>query len=229
MELVMKVLQLILTLLIMTYAQVVTGFTQTSSGGSQDLLSMPIDNLELEAANIGLLLSEFASKKKVPIGFEVSPEDDLLQTKPMRLQIKNATLADVLNSIVKQNPLYTWKIQDEVVNVFPVEAKRDPLLRDVLEMKLGKFSIPRGMTRFDLRQSLGKVPAIKTLLTEHKVVPENQSFMSRDFVPLGQGYGLEVSNVSVSALLNQVVRDSQTKYWIVLRYGDSKQYFVLNL
>ena len=152
-----------------------------------------------------------------------------MQTKTIRLQIKNATLADALNSIVKQNPLYTWKIQDEVVNVFPVDAKRDPLLKDVLETKLEKFSIPHGMTRFDLRQTLSKVPAIKTLLTQHQVVPENQSFMSRDFVPLGRGYGLEVSNVSVAALLNQVVRNSQTKYWVVLRHGDRKQYFVLNL
>ena len=138
-------------------------------------------------------------------------------------------MADALNSIVEQNPLYTWKIQDEVINVFPVEANRDPLLRDVLEAKLERFSIPRGMTRFDLRQTLGKVPEVKALLTQHKVIPENQSFMSRDFLPLGRGYGLEVSNVSVSAILNQVVRDSQTKYWIVLRYGDRKQYFVLTL
>ena len=127
---IMKALQLYLApLLLMAHTQVVTGFTATTGGGSQDLLRMPIDNLDLEAANIGLLLSEFASKQKVPIGLEVSPEDNLLHAKPMRLQIKNATLADALNSIVKQNPLYTWKVQDEVVNVFPVEAKGDPLLR----------------------------------------------------------------------------------------------------
>ena len=225
----MKVLQLFLTLvLVMAHTQVATGFTH-GIGGGQDLLSMQIDNLDLEAANIGLLLSELAAKKSVPIGLEVSSEDDLLQTKPIRLQIKKATLAEVLNSIVKQNPLYTWTIQDEVVNVFPVDAKRDPLLREVLETKLEKFSIPRGMTRFDLRQTLSKMDIIKTLLTQHQVAPENQSFMSRDFVPLGRGYGLEMANVSVAALLNEVIRNSQTKYWVVLRYGDSKQYFVLNL
>jgi hypothetical protein len=207
----------------------IAGATQASRGNSQDLLNMPIDNLELEAANIGLLLSEFSARKKVPIGLEVSPQDDLSQTNIIRLQIKRGTLADVLTSIVKQNPLYTWKIQDNVVNVLPVEANRDPVLRDLLETRLEKFSIARGLSRFSLRQALSTTPAIKRILTQHQVVPDNQSFMSRDFVPLGPKYELEASNVSVSALLNQVVRESQTKYWIMLRYGTTRQYFVLNL
>ena len=226
----MKVPKTFVAIVLMIVAtNIVTGLAQTHRGADQDLLRMAIDNLELEASNIHLLLSELSDQKKIPIGVEVSPQDDLSRKKTIRLQIEHGTLADALNSIVKQNPLYTWKIQDEVVNVFPVETKRDPLLRDVLETKLGKFSIPRGMTRFDLRQTLGKAPEIKTVLTQNKVVHENQSFMSRDFVPLGRGFGLEVSNISLSALLNQVVRDSQTKYWIVLRYGDRKQYFVLTL
>ena len=226
----MKVLKTLVAIVVMiAVAHIARGLAQTPRGGDQDLQSMTIDNLELEASNIHMLLSALSDLKKVPIGVEISPQDELLRKKPIRLQIKHGTLADALNSIVKQNPLYTWKIQDEVVNVFPVDAKRDTLLRDVLDTKLERFSIPLGMTRFDLRQTLGKLPEINTLLTKHKVIPGNQSFMSRDFVPLGRGYGLEVSNVSLAALLNQVVRDSQTKYWIVLRHGDKKQYFVLNL
>jgi hypothetical protein len=146
----------------------------------------------------------------------------------MRLQIKRGTLADVLNSVVKQNPLYTWKTQDEVVNVLPLEANRDPVLRDVLKAKLEKFSINPGINKFTLRQTLSTTPVVSTILTQHNVVPNNATFMSRDLTPLGREYHLEVSNVSVSTILNQVVRDSQTKYWIVLRHGGSKQYFVLN-
>ena len=226
----MKVLKTFVAIVLMLAGpHIPIGVARSPRGGDQDLQSMTIDNLELEASNIHMLLSELSDLKKVPIGVEISPQDELLRKRTIRLQIRHGTLADALNSIVKQNPLYTWKIQDEVVNVFPVDTKRDPLLRDVLETKLERFSIPLGMTRFDLRQTLGKLPAIHTLLTQHKVVPENQSFMSRDFVPLGRRYSLDVSNVSVAALLNQVVRESQTKYWVVSRYGDRKQYFVLNL
>jgi len=207
----------------------IAGATQTSHGNIQDLPNLPIENLELEAANIGLVLSELSDRKKVPIGLEVSPRDDLSQTKTIRLQIKQGTLADVLTSIVKQNPLYTWKIQDDVVNVLPIEADRDPVLKAVLETRLENFAIERGMSRFNLRQTLSTTPAIKRILTQHHIVPDIPSFMSRDFVSLGPKYELEASNVSVSSLLNQVVRESKTKNWIMLRYGDRRQYFVLNL
>lgn len=226
----MKLLKTFVAIALMIIAtHIVTGLAQTPRGADQDLLTITIDNLELEASNIHLLLSELSDQKKIPIGVEVSPQDDLSQTKTIRLQIKHGTLADALNSIVKQNPLYTWKIQDQVVNVLPVATSRDPLLRNVLETKLEKFSIHRGMTRFSLRQTLITLPAINMILTQFSVVAENQSFMSRDFDPLGRKYSLEAANVSVYALLNRVVRESQTKYWLVQRYGDRKQYFVLTL
>lgn len=207
---------------------IIAGDPQTSRGNNQELLNMPIENLELKAANIGLLLSDLSTQKNLPIGLEVSPQDDLSQTKTIRVRIKRGTLADVLTSIVKQNPLYTWKIQDGVINVLPVEANRDPLLREVLETRLEKFSMERGMGKFYVRQTLSTTPAIKTILTQHKVVADN-SALSRDFTPLGRGYELEASNITVFSLLNRIVRESQTKYWIVQRYGDRRQYFILTL
>ena len=208
---------------------IIAGAPQTSRGNNQELLNMPIENLELKAANIGLLLSDLSTQKNLPIGLEVSPQDDLSKTKTVRLQIKSGTLADVLTSIVKQNPLYTWKIQDGVINVLPVEAHRDPLLREVLETRLEKFSMERGMGKFYVRQTLSTTPAIKTILTQHKVVADNSAFGSGNFTPLGRGYELEASNITVYSLLNRIVRESQTKYWIMQRYGDRRQYFILTL
>ena len=208
---------------------VIEGATQAPRGNNQDLRNMPIENFELNGANIGLVLSDLSMQKNLAIGLEVSSQDDLSQTKTVLLQIKRGTLADVLNSIVKQNPLYTWKIQDGVINVLPVEANRDPLLRDVLETRLEKFSIERGMSKFNVRQSLSTVPVIKSILTQHKVVADNSAFMSREFTPLGREYELEASNITVSGLLNHIVRESQTKYWVVQRYGARRQYFILTL
>lgn len=181
---------------------------------------------------ISLLLSLFliTAHGQTSRAFEKdSPDDDLSQTKTIRLKIKHGTLADALKSIVEQNPVYTWKLKDNAVNVLPIEANRDPLLRDMLEVKLEKFSIPQGTSRFTLRQTLSTTPAIRALLTQQDVLPEIQTFMSRDFLPLGRRYRLQAFDVTVAGLLNQVIRESQTKYWIILRNGDRKQYFVLNL
>lgn len=161
------------------------GYAQANRSEVQDWPNTRIENLELEADNIHLLLLKLSNEKGIPIGLEVSSEEDLSQTRPIHVQIKQGTLADVLNSIVAQNPLYTWRIQDQVVNVIPLEANRDQLLRSVLEKRLEKFSIARGTSRFTLRQTLSNAREIRAILDRDGVVPVNQSFKSRDSYPLG--------------------------------------------
>lgn len=175
------------------------------------------------------MLSRLSAATKIPIGLEVSPDDNLSIDRDMKLEIQKGTLRIALDSIVKQNPLYTWKIQDGVVNVVPTDPNRDHLIRAVLETKLQRFVVQPGMSRFAFRQTVTAIPEIKSLLEQENVHPENQSFMSRDFDSLGRSFSLEVSNVSVIELLNRVIRDSQTSYWVILRQGERKEYFVLNL
>jgi hypothetical protein len=202
---------------------------QSIEHASQELIDASIDNLDLQAANIHLLLSRLSDATRIPIGLEVSPNDDLLADREMKLHIQKATVRIALDSVVKQNPLYTWRIINGVVNVFPTNANRDHLIRAVLETKLERFTIERGMSRFALRQTVTALSEVKSVLAKENVHPENQSFMSRDFEPVGRNFSLQVSNVSVTELLNRVIRDSQTNYWVVVRQGERKEYFVLNL
>jgi len=202
---------------------------QSLETANQGLIDASIDNLDIKASNIHLMLSRLSAATKIPVGLEVSPSDDLQIDRDMKLQIQKGTFRTALDSVVKQNPLYTWKIQNGVVNVLPTDPNRDHLIRAVLETKLERFSIKRGMSRFALRQTLTALSEIQSVLAKENVHPENQSFMSRDFDPLGRSFSLEVSNVSVTELLNRVIRDSQTNYWVVVRQGERKEYFVLNL
>jgi hypothetical protein len=191
--------------------------------------NLRIDNLRLEAQNIHLVLSQLSEKTSIPIGLEVSLKDDLSVRKQFQIQIDHGTLVDVLEAIVKQDPVYTWTIREGVVNILPQECCRDPFLQELLSVGLEKFSIKRGLGKLGFRLKLSADPAVKTLLDRYRVVEDNQSFMSRDLTPLGRNYELEVRDVSVVELLNRVVRESQTKYWIMQRYGEHRQFFVVNL
>jgi len=102
------------------------------------------------------------------------------------------------------------------------------LIRAVLETKLESLTIKRGMSRFALRQTVTAMSEVQSVLAKENVHPENQSFMSRDFDPLGRNFSLQVSNASVTEVLNRVIRDSQTNYWVVVRQGERKEYFVFN-
>ena len=199
------------------------------SNSESKLLSLRIDNLELEAQNIHMLLSRFSEKTGIPVGLEVSTTDDLSISKSFKLQIERGTLADVLNAIVMQDPVYKWRIREGVVNILPQESYRDPLLKELVNADLEKFSIKRGLGKFGFRLNLSTATAVKTVLDRYRVVQDNQSFMSRDFTSLGHNYELEVTHISVLDLLNRVIRESQTKYWIMQRYGEHRQFFVVNL
>jgi hypothetical protein len=216
----------VVTLLIITHTLAVPPLGKSANQG---LIDGSIDNLDLKASNIHLMLSRLSAATKIPIGLEVSPDDNLSIDRNMKLEIQKGTLRIALNSIVKQNPLYTWKIQDGVVNVLPMDPSRDHLIRAVLETKLQRFIVQPGMSRFVFRQTVTAMLEVKSVLDQENVHPDNQSFMSRDFDSLGRSFSLEVSNVSVIELLNRVIRDSQTNYWVILRQGERKEYFVLNL
>lgn len=195
----------------------------------QGLSQLAVRKVQMHADNIGLILSRFSDHYDIPIGFEVATDDDLSIIRSITIDVTDGTVEDVLNSIVNQNPIYAWEIRDDVVNVFPRERNRDVLLKKVLETRLERISIGKQTTRFMLRQTLCEDAAVLKILSEYNVKPANETFGSRDLGKIDRDFSFGASNVSVATVLNRVIRNSKTKYWIIMRYGDQKQYLMLNL
>jgi hypothetical protein len=191
------------------------------------LADLALSDVYIKKSNLPLTLAEIADYYKVPIGIEVSPDDDLLKERNITLQMNRGTLRDVLNAIVSQNPLYAWDVQAGVINVFP-KGDRDPLLKAVLETKIEAFRIPPKTDRFSFRETLTKSSEVKGTLAAFEVEADNEVFLLRDFATLGHGFSLDTSLTTVKTILNLVIRDSETKYWIANREGDRKQYLLLN-
>jgi hypothetical protein len=203
--------------------------TSISQSNDENLLHFRLRNLHMQGKNIHSILSTISDHNKIPIGLEVSLADDLSISKNITIDVNDSSLEEVLNSIVSQYPIYSWELRDHVINVFPSEAHRDLVLKQVLETKLDSISIYKETRRFNLREMLCKNDAVMKILDVNNVTPANESFTSRDFGNVGRNFSFEASNVSVALVLNRVIRDSQTKYWIIFRDGNRKQYLVLNL
>lgn len=196
--------------------------------GQGNLADLPLRSVSIKASNIHLALSDISDKYRLPIGLEVSPDDDLLKERDIVVKLDSGTLRDVLNSVAGQNPLYTWEIVDGVVNVFP-KGGREPVLKALLETRVGDFRVSSGMSRFTFRENLTGSAEVKGVLAAFGVKSNNEIFVSRDMAKLGLSSPLDLSDVSVKAVLNQVIRDSETRYWIVNRDGPERQYLLLNL
>lgn len=193
------------------------------------LLDLPVKDVRIQGENIHLILSEIAYKYNVPIGLEVSSNDDLLKDNRIEVDVKDGTIKDLLNSVVRQRTLYIWEVRDNVINVFPKENNRDLSLKSLLESKFKKFLIKKGTSRFGLREAITKSLELKDLLDKNNIIIENEVFTSRDIAMLGREFSIERSDVSLKSLLNEVIKDSQTKYWIINRLGENRQYLLLNL
>jgi hypothetical protein len=198
---------------------------ETNPGSPADL---PLRSVSIKARNIHLALSAISDTYKVPIGLEVSPDDDLLKERAIVVQLDRGTLRDVLDVVASQHPLYTWVIADGVVNVFP-KGGREPMLKALLEARVGNFRLTPGTSRFTFRENLTDSPEVKGVLAAFGIKSNNEIFGSRDVLKLGLNSSLDLSHVSVKAVLNRVIRDSETRYWIVNRDGAERQYLLLNL
>lgn len=156
-------------MLFLVLTSIVYGSAQAQAQAQikSELLSTRIDNLKLEAQNLHMLLLQLSEKTSIPVGFEVSPRDNLSLTKKFKIQIEHGMLTEVLEAIVLQDPVYTWRVEDGVLNIFPQECCRDPLLKELLNTKLEKFSIKRGLGKLGFRLNLSDGQAVKALLDRY--------------------------------------------------------------
>jgi hypothetical protein len=192
------------------------------------LAATPLGTLRIEESNVGLVLAQIAKTYKVPIGLEVAYDDDLLKDSRIAIHLNPGNLGDALNAVVAEKPAYKWKIEEGVINLFPKEENRDVLLSTLLDTQLLTFSSRKGLSRLDLREQLTGAPEIRNLLDAYGVVADNGAISMYEVYPLGRNYSLNGANLTVRSVLNRVIRDSETKFWFINRYGDNKEYLIIN-
>lgn len=197
-------------------------FAQSKSHSSrEENINLPVDDLQIEARNIHLMLSKLAYEYNVPISLEVAFDDDLLNSKRLKVNVKKGTLADVLDSIVLQSPSYGWELSGSTIKVLPKQDFRDPLLQTFLETKISHFVIPRRTARLTFKQALTNRSELKELLASNGVRLSSDVFSSYEIESIGPDFSLDLENIPVREILDYVIRNSQTRYWFVRRSGDS--------
>ena len=196
---------------------------------SGTLVDKPVVEVNIQASNIHLALSKLANQYKLPIGLEVAADDDLLKKRNLSVRLKAGTVKDVLDAVATQCPDYTWELKDEVINVFPKRPNRDPLLENILAVSLKAFAIEEGTARIEFTKAVVSSHELSSLLKANGLNVEYEIFSKHDIGALGRGFSVNVSHVTVKSLLNQVIKRSETKYWLLNRYGENRQYLLLKL
>ena len=140
---------------------------------------------------------------------------------PITLNVENLKLRKVFDQIVSQMDNYKWKINNGIVNIYPVK-ERDERFRRLLELHIDRFVLKKGKTVEDITTSIASLPEFHRFMTENKL----------SFSGVKPGFGYEVkarygrtidqeinfSNGTFRDLLNEITKVKKGG-WIVKWQG----------
>jgi hypothetical protein len=193
-----------------------------------ELLDRELQEIAIQYSNLPLALRHLSEDYKVPIGFEVSPDDDLLIDRKIELKRDRATLKDVLTNLIPEDSLYSWEVRDEVINVFP-KGRREPLLSSLLDTSIKNVSVSRATSRFGFSYAITGDARIRAVLASFGVEPNNEAYSSHDILGFGKNFSLNMSDSPLRVVLNKLIRESDAKFWFLNRDGKKGEFLLLKL
>ena len=123
------------------------------------LLSRKIE-LHMKEATLMHVLSTLAVIHRVPIGIEYSLAD---RNEPKLLvNSKDGSLTEILDSIIKQEPLYRWEVTDGVINFVPVRD-RDQFFETLMNTSVSRYDPGNWTIKFQLRDAIGNTSEVRKL------------------------------------------------------------------
>lgn len=179
---------------------------------AQDLLDRRI-TLELGDATLRLALGTLSATYDVPIGVEYSVTHSDQRT--INLDFKDGTIKEVLDSIVKQEPLYRWELVDGVVNVVPTRD-RDPFIEAFLNTPVDRFDPGKWTSIFQVREAIGHIPEVRRMLeANRKTFYTGGVYVKRPSIYAKKDVDLSISRTTVRGLLNRIIGESEHNFWSI--------------
>lgn len=194
-------------------------------GHVEPVREIRLGRIDMEVESIGQLFSDLSLRYEIPIGLEIAANDN--DTLIHHLNFKGGTVAELLTQFVAQHEEYTWEMNDGVVNVFPKDKYRDPILQELLGVKIRNFSIRENTTCQALERTLIETSEIRNLMSATGLI-HAESNLTGFYIPqVGQHFRLQVSDTSVRSILNKVINESPVaKVWVAKLYASDRAFYV---
>lgn len=157
------------------------------------------------------LLAKLAQEFGVGIGLELQPGR---QRTRVKLDLKDATLHDILNAVVLSAPAYGWRESDGAIDVSPVGSDSPVLEASVARLRLS---------------GVGQAEAVDRLmgLSEVRGALEASSLSYRSAGRVAAGRDvrevlIDLDGVSVRRALHRIAASSGGRFWALRRDGNRR-------
>lgn len=213
-----------LTIGVFVFCLVISNSAYASPTRQQDsdeaLLNQKID-LHLSKVTMMHALSELSVTHRVPNGIEYSAAD----RNEAKLVLESGSLREILDSIVKQEPLYRWELVNGVINFVPA-GERDPFIETLLKTAVANYDPGKWTIKFQLRDAIGDTPEVKKLLESYKMeLAKYRDYPYSDSIYTRKDVDLKMSNATVKEILNRIVKISEHKGWAIGRRQNEDNVF----
>ena len=168
-------------------------------------------------------LAEISRSNHIPIGLQITNREEPDGCKqPVGFNLSKVTLAEALNSLIARCPVYSWSIQDRVVNVVPSVAEDS-----LLDVRLPKLAVEK-ITVDEIVDSIFKSSAISSAMRLRNVKRDDWVAYPRS--PRStHTYSLTFTDRSFRSILNSLLTETDNKYWILFNVSTDKGWIVLNV
>ena len=203
------------------------GWTQETS---DRLLSTHISGGTYKDDSNGSLLSDFARENNVPIAVEPLVFDPIRGPVPHRVvELKNMSLREAVDRLLVAFPEYRWTLDDGVIIFSPSEGS-DPVVSKILDTRINEVRVEKRKGSMSVGDYLFSLDALKKMLQTSGVkdVHFYNSVENMDFD--GQSPPIFVfRGRTVREILNQLVKETTSKYWTITRWGARGEFVTISL
>ena len=181
-------------------------------------------------------LSDLARFSNVPIGFE--PEEfsenktfkltNHEMTEEIGLKLRNGNLENILMQITDFYPNLRWTYENGVVNVSPIN-KKDSVISEILKVEVNTLLIEKRIGVMSAGEYIAESSEVKSKL-KFLGVKDIHFYNSIESTKL-DGKSLKqffvIENKSVKDILNLLIRESNSKFWTMIRWGNKGEFLTI--
>jgi len=182
----------------------------------QGKLRVEVPAYTLDSNDFGQALIIFGSRFELPMGIHWIRSKETL--KRVSLSWRNASIEQMLDTLVKSQPGYQFHVDNGVVHVFPSELKSSH--QNFLNLNIAKFEIRNEVVELASHKLRDLVrPMVVPLVRE---VRRGKGFAYSQATNAGDPeFSLTLANVSVSQVLDHLIAASDRKIWVVTFTSES--------
>lgn len=153
------------------------------------------------------LLAHMSQSFGTTIGLEIDPKQLKSQAS---IHVKDATLADVLDAIVKSVPAYQWRERNGCIEVLPVEGSNP-----FLETTINSFQV----NEVDQTEAVNRLLNLLDVQANLRSMSLNRKDLSSTSETKTEKLSVKIEGVTIRQALSMIANESRARFWLFRTLG----------